>query len=270
MTEIFLASLLLGAISGLLAGLFGIGGGLIIVPILLSLFDLFAVIPEHLIMITAIATSLATIVFTSISSILAHYRQHNILWHRVWRLTPNILIGAALGAILANKMNAELLGFIFIAYLLYVGLQMAFQFKPSFGEITENKWLDYSVSFVIGLMSSLLGIGGGTLTVPFLVSCNTPMKNAVAISSVCGLPIAIAASSSYIFLGSQQQDLPLESFGYIYLPAFFGIVCCSILTAPLGAKLASKLPAAQLKRYFSMMLFVMAGKMLWSLTDFNF
>ena len=262
MIESFLASLLLGAISGLLAGLFGIGGGLVIVPILLSLFSSLAIIPEHLIMITAIATSLATIVFTSISSILAHHRQQTILWYKVWHLTPNIVIGAALGAMLADEMNAGILRFIFIGYLLYISVQMAFQFKPSFGKIIENKALDVSASFVIGLMSSLLGIGGGTLTVPFLISCKLPMKNAVAISSACGLPIAIAASSSYIFLGLQQQDLPNGSFGYIYLPAFFGIVCCSILTAPMGAKLANKLPAAQLKRYFSILLFLMAGKML--------
>ncbi len=264
MWEIISASLVLGAFSGLLAGLFGIGGGLIIVPILVSLFSIQQImIPEQQ-MIFAIATSLATIIFTGTSSVFAHHRQGNILWTKVARLTPGIILGATLGASIADKISADNLRFIFISYLTYVALKMALQHNPRERSVKNIKSLDYAAGGGIGLLSSILGIGGGTLTVPFLVACEIPMKNAVAISSACGLPIAFAATVSYIFLGLQQPQLPAWSLGYIYLPAFFGIVICSVLTAPLGAKLASKLPATRLKRYFSIMLFIMAAKMFFS------
>lgn len=261
MLEIFIASLVLGVVSGLLAGLFGIGGGLVIVPVLVSLLSFQQTIASEQVMIVAIATSLATIIFTSLSSVLAHHRRGNVLWYKVSRLTPTIILGAAVGALVADKIAGDGLRFIFISYLIYSGLQMALQFKPSVGSIREIKFLDYGAGGFIGLLSSILGIGGGSLTVPFLVSCRVPMKNAVAVSSACGLPIAVAATLSYIFLGLQQADLPEWSFGYIYLPAFLGVVLCSVLTAPLGARLANSLPAAQLKRYFSIMLFIMAAKM---------
>lgn len=262
MLEIISASMILGAFSGILAGLFGIGGGLIIVPVLLALFSGLNIVHSEQQMIVAIATSLATIVLTSISSILAHHRHGNILWYKVFRLTPGIMIGTAIGAIIADNISNDSLRFIFISYLLYAGLQMALNRKPESGGIKEMKPLDYGAGSIIGLVSSILGIGGGTLTVPFLVACKIPIKNAVAISSACGLPIAIVATASYILLGLQQTQLPQWSLGYIYLPAFLGIVICSILTAPIGAMLAHKLPAAHLKRYFSIVLFVMAIKMI--------
>lgn len=264
MFEIVGASLILGAFSGLLAGLFGIGGGLIIVPILVSLFSIQQImIPEQQ-MIFAIATSLATIIFTGASSVFAHHRQGNVLWGKVARLTPGIILGAALGAIIADKISADNLRFIFITYLTFVAFKMALQFKPRESAVRNIKLVDYAAGGGIGFLSSILGIGGGTLTVPFLITCQIPIKNAVAISSACGLPIAFAATISYIFLGLQQPQLPAWSLGYIYLPAFSGIVICSVLTAPLGAKLASQLPAIKLKRYFSIMLFIMAAKMFFS------
>ncbi len=259
--EIFIASMVLGAFSGLLAGLFGIGGGLVIVPVLVTLFSLLEVVTGELRMIVAIATSLATIVLTSVSSVLAHHRRGNVLWYKVLRLTPGIIFGAAAGAVVADKIPADSLRWIFIGYLLYVAVQMALQIKPDAGNIRESKPLDYGAGGVIGLVSSVLGIGGGTLTVPFLVASKVPMKNAVAVSSACGLPIALAATASYVLLGLQQTRLPEWSFGYIYLPAFFGVVLCSILTAPVGAMLANRLSAAHLKRYFSIVLFMMAIKM---------
>ncbi|MDQ7090917.1 MAG: sulfite exporter TauE/SafE family protein [Methylococcales bacterium] len=265
MWEIFSISLLLGALSGVLAGLFGIGGGLVIVPILMMLFSMQAIIPIEQQMLFAIATSLATIVFTASSSVLAHHRQGNVLWSKVARLTPGIIIGAIIGAVIAHKISGDDLRFIFIAYLSYTALKMAFKTSSKATEIVkQKKSLDYIASGGIGFLSSILGIGGGSLTVPYLVACQVPIKNAVAISSACGLPIALAATLSYIFLGLQQPNLPEWSLGYIYLPAFFGIVLCSILTAPLGAKLATQLPAVKLKRYFSIMLFIMALKMIFA------
>ncbi|MEQ1530835.1 MAG: sulfite exporter TauE/SafE family protein [Methylococcales bacterium] len=261
MAAIFLLSLLVGLLAGVLAGLFGIGGGLVIVPILVMIFSAHGFAAEQ-VMIMAVATSLATIVFTALSSAFAHHRLGAVWWPRVIRLAPGIMLGSGLGALVADHIDANLLRAVFIVFLLYVGVQMALQLQPKPGAVKESKILDMLVSVLIGLLSALVGIGGGTLTVPYLVSCRAPMKNAVAISSACGVPIAIAGTISYALLG-WHAALPEWSLGYVYLPSFLGIGLSSVFTAPIGAKLAHKLPAQQLKRYFSVLIFVMAAKLIW-------
>lgn len=261
MLELFLFSMLLGAIAGFLAGLFGLGGGVIIVPSLVWLFSA-QQFPNESIMIMAVATSLATIIITSISSVISHSRFGTVLWDRVFHLSPGILLGAGIGAVIADFLDANVLRWFFISYLLYVGTHMALQKKPVFTPKKNDIRVDYLTGNGIGFISSLLGIGGGTLTVPYLASRHVPMKNAVAISSACGIPIAISGTVVYTFLGWDKNILPEWSLGYIYLPALGGIVTCSILTAPIGAKLANKLPAKKLKRYFSIVLFLIAIKMI--------
>jgi len=263
MITILSISILTGLVTGILAGLFGIGGGLVIVPVLVFLFTAHG-FSADLVMIMAVATSLATIVFTAISSVTAHHRLGAVWWPRVFRLAPGIMLGSGLGAVLADHIDAQLFRRILIAFLLYVGVQMAVQFQPKPGGVKQSNFLDAIVSVVIGLMSAIVGIGGGTLTVPYLVSCNAPMKNAVAISSACGFPIAVSGTISYVLLGWQNPLLPDWSFGYIYLPSFVGVGLSSVLTAPLGAKLAHKLPAKKLKRYFSVLIFAMAIKLIWA------
>ncbi|MDO9424200.1 MAG: sulfite exporter TauE/SafE family protein [Methylobacter sp.] len=262
MIVIFLVSILLGAVAGLMAGLFGVGGGLIIVPVLAMLFAAQG-FPSELVMIMSVATSLATIIFTSVSSVLAHHRLSSVLWNKVRILAPGIMVGAAVGAMIADHMSGGVLRFIFIIYLLAVGIQMALQIKPKPGQQQPSKGLDLGASGIMGLLSSLLGIGGGSLTVPFLVHFQTPMRNAVAIASACGLPIAVVGTIGYAILGKDALQLPDWSLGYIYTPSFLGIVLTSMYTAPIGAKLAHKLPAEKLKRYFSLLLFVMAAKLIW-------
>ena len=262
MITIFLVSILLGTVSGLIAGLFGVGGGLIIVPILAVVFAAQG-FQADLVMIMSVATSLATIILTSISSVLAHQRLNSVLWPKVKNLAPGILIGAGIGAVVAEQITGNILRYVFIVYLLIIGVQMAIQFKPKPGREPSSKALDFGASTIIGLFSSLLGIGGGTLIVPFLVHFQTPIRNAVAVASACGLPIAIAGTIGYALLGKDALHLPAWSLGYIYLPSFFGIVLTSTYTAMLGAKLAHKLPAEKLKRFFSLLLFVMAAKLLW-------
>lgn len=262
MLEIFFISLIVGSVAGVLAGLMGLGGGLIIVPILAWVFSAqgFA---ENLIMLMAVATSLATIVFTSISSVIAHQRLGSVIWLRVLHLVPGIIIGSTLGAVLAEQLSAKLLTHIYIAFLIAVAIQMAFKLQPSATIKQPATLVEGLIGVVIGIMSAILGIGGGTLTVPYLSSCQLPMRNAVAISSACGLPIAFSGTLSYAFLGWNLQYLPEWSLGYVYMPAFIGIVLCSVITAPIGAKLAYKLPAQKLKRYFSLFLLLMAAKMMW-------
>jgi uncharacterized protein len=249
-------------VSGVLAGLFGIGGGMVIVPVLVFLFTAHG-LPTELVMIMAIATSLATIILTATSSVLAHHRLGSVLWDKVFKLVPGIILGAILGAVVAGYINAGFLKAIFILFLLYVGIQMALDVKPKTGAADYSSKIDFWVAGAIGLLSSLLGIGGGTLTVPYLVHCRYPMRNAVAIASACGLPIAVAGTISYMVLGMNVPNLPEWSFGYVYLPSFFSVSLGSVFTAPFGAKLAHKLPAQQLKRYFSLLIFILAVKLMW-------
>lgn len=260
MLTIFFASLLIGTLAGLSAGLFGIGGGVLVVPFLGWLFAAHHFDPK-LIMLMAVATSLATALLTSAASARAHYALGNIIWHRVFRLTPSLLLGAICGATLAEFSSPVILRNLFIGYLFYVSIHMALPKKKTFSSKTISQWLDYPAGFIIGIVSAMLGIGGGTMSVPYLAHNGLEMKNAVATSSTCALPIAASAAISYIALGWADASLPYGSLGYIYLPAFFGIVLTSMLTASMGAKLAHRLPATQLKRYFSLVLFAIALKM---------
>ena len=262
MSDIMLVSSVLGIVSGLLAGLFGIGGGLVIVPVLAVLFKAHG-FSADLIMIMAVATSLAVISFTAVSSVWAHHRLGSVIWPKVLRLVPGIIVGSAVGAMVAKQISAEGLRIFLVVFLLYVGIQMALEITPKAGLLKQSRLLDFFVAIIIGLLSAIVGIGGGTLTVPYLVRGQMIMRNAVAISSACGLPIAVAGPTSYILLGLNVGNLPEGSIGYIYLPAFLATGLTSILTAPLGAKLAHRLPAKKLKRYFSLLLFVMAAKLVW-------
>lgn len=260
MPEIFVASLLLGIFAGLAAGLFGIGGGALIVPILSWLFAAQGFNAEQLLLI-AVATSLATAVFTSLSSAHTHHRLGNISWRRTSRLAPSMLTGAIGGAVLAEYISASMLRWIFITYLIHTGIQMARPPKNQRATPVANSVFDYPVGMFIGVLSALLGIGGGTMTVPYLVGNGLAMKNAVATSSACAIPIALSGALSYAVLGWRDAHLPAGSLGYLYLPAFAGIVVTSMLTAPLGAKLAHRLPAQHLKRYFALVLLLIAAKM---------
>jgi uncharacterized membrane protein YfcA len=259
---LFSASMMLGAVAGLFAGLFGIGGGLIMVPVLAMLFAAQGFATEN-VMIMSVATSLATIILTAIASVIAHHRLGAVIWPKVYRLVPGIMVGSALGAVIADRISGELLRYIFIVYLLYAALQLALQRKPNPGRTSSPLLLDYVAALVIGGLSAIIGIGGGTLTVPYLVHFQTPIRNAVAVSSACGLPIALAGTASYVWLGWQAPLLPEWSLGYIYLPSFAGIVLTSVMTAPIGAKLAGVIPAQKLKRYFALLLLIIAAKMIW-------
>ncbi len=262
MTSIFLASLLVGAVAGLLAGLFGIGGGIIIVPVFAWLFENAGFPPEKT-MLFAIATSLATIIPTAIASSLAHHRRQNLIISWVKKLLPGIVAGSFIMTFIAAHLSATLLRDLFILYLLYVATTLFLQKKPVFSVGKPWPATDFIAALLIGALSTLLGIGGGTLNVPYLLGRNLEMKNAVAVSSACGLPIAVAGSLGYILVGWNQPDPPDYSSGYIYWPAFFGVALTSIFTASVGAKIASHLPAQHLKRYFAVLLYLIAAKMLW-------
>ncbi len=252
--------LTLGAVAGLFAGLFGIGGGVVLVPALIWLFTAQMMAGESL-MVMAVATSLATIFFTSIASVMAHHRLGALKWPLVFSLTPGIVFGSIGGAVVADRLPGEMLQLVFALFLLLVALRMGLAVKPKVAAGTLTTGLMLTAGGLIGGLSAILGIGGGSMTVPFLSRFNLPMRHAVAVSSACGIPISLAGSVSYIMLGREGGSLPEWSLGYIYLPAFFGIITTSILFAPLGAKLAHGLPTAQLKRGFALLLIVVAVKM---------
>lgn len=250
-----------GVFAGFIAGLFGVGGGLIIVPILVFVFTqtgVDATIIVHL----AIGTSLATIVATSVSSVWAHHRHAAVQWPVFLHMTPGILLGAWLGAQLAAVFTANALSSIFGVFELLVAAKMLLGFNPHRSRELPG-WLNLGIiSTLIGAMSSLIGIGGGTLSVPFLSYCQLKMQHAVGTAAALGLPIAIAGMLGFVYAGWQQQVLPAMSLGYVYLPGWLGISVASVLLAPLGARLAHVLPAQQLRQLFAIFLAVLGVIML--------
>ncbi|MCW8901224.1 MAG: sulfite exporter TauE/SafE family protein [Gammaproteobacteria bacterium] len=264
MLELFISYIGLGVIAGFVAGLLGVGGGLIIVPALILIFQSNHF--DHAVIVhMAIGTSLATIIFTSLSSIYAHHVTHKaVRWDIVKKLTPGIIVGALFGAIIADYISAKILQQFFGFFELFVAFQMALNIKPHASRSLPGYTGIITAATGIGTISSIVGIGGGTLTVPFLVWCNIKIQQAVATSSACGLPIAVAGCVGFVITGWNESNLPEHSLGYVYWPAFITIVISSVLLAPLGAWLAHRLSAAKLKRYFSLVLFILGLKMLFS------
>lgn len=261
MIEILLIYLLVGAFAGTIAGLLGVGGGLIIVPVLALLFQRWG-FADSVLMHLAIGTSLATIVLTAISSMRAHHRRGAVDWSVFRRLTPGIVIGALLGAVIADFMPAKALRLFFGVFELAVAAQIGLNLMAS-----PHRRLPGGVGMgiagtVIGALSAVVGIGGGTLTVPFLVWCNVALRNAVATSSATGLPIAVAGAVGFVLTGWNAPDLPPWSTGYLYWPALAGIAAASLVFAPLGAWLAHTLPVHTLRRFFAIFLAVLGVRML--------
>ncbi len=257
----FFLFLLTGAFAGILSGLLGVGGGLIIVPILLFLLGQHH-FPAAQLMHVALGTSLATIIFTSLASARAHHGHGNVNWRIVRLIAPGIIAGTLLGAWLAARMNTGSLKILFVIFVFYVGTHLLLDFCPPPSRTPPGKAKLLTAGGLIGALSSLVGIGGGSMTVPFLVCCNCHMREAVGTSSAVGFPIAVAGTVGYIATGLQVTGLPPYSLGFVYLPAVAGITMASMLTAPIGAKLAQTLPVPLLKKLFALLLYGLGLKML--------
>ena len=251
-----------GAVAGVLAGLLGIGGGMIIVPMLL--FGLHQQgISNEIIMHLALGTSLASIMFTSVSSFWAHHRRGAVKWVVVQRIVIGIFVGTFLGSCVASRLSTHVLKVFFVIFLYYVAVQMLTGKKPKAGRDLPGKLGMFGVGNVIGGVSSLVGIGGGTLSVPFMIWCNIPLHQAIGTSAAIGFPIAVAGAIGFIYNGLMSADvLPQYALGYVYLPALAGLVAASVLTAPLGVRLAHSLPVGRLKMVFAALLLVVATRML--------
>jgi uncharacterized membrane protein YfcA len=253
----------LGLCAGFLAGLLGIGGGMVMVPFMTIILTNRGVAPELTVKM-AIATSMATIVFTSISSVRAHHKRGAVRWDLVKKLAPGIILGSMLGSLgVFALLKGSSLAIFFAVFVGFSATQMFLDKKPPPSrEIPGTAGL-LGAGSVIGFVSGLVGAGGGFISVPFMTRVNVPIHNAVATSAALGFPIALANASGYVLSGVSLAHLPPFSLGYIWLPALLVIASCSVMTAPLGAKAAHKLPVKRLKRIFASILYLLAVYMLY-------
>ena len=254
----------LGVVAGLLAGLLGVGGGIVIVPMLTFTFA-YQHFPQESIQHLALGTSLATIVFTSIASFRAHHAKGAVNWQVVRQITPGILVGTFSGSCIAAHLSGNLLKGFFVLFTFFVAWQMLSNAAPKASRQIPGRAGLFGAGTVIGCVSSLVGIGGGSMSVPFLIWCNLHARSAIGTSAAIGFPIAFSGALGFLANGLNTPGLPPYSIGYIYLPALAGIAVTSYLSAPFGAKLAHNLPVPKLKKGFALLLIATGIKMLYGL-----
>ncbi|MDR8525311.1 sulfite exporter TauE/SafE family protein [Shewanella fidelis] len=255
---------LLGSGVGFLAGLLGIGGGLVIVPVLSIILVHFAVLPAEQVVVAAIATSLASILFTSTSSAIAHHKNGNV----PWQIAPWIMTGVAIGALISGFVAAllpeQIVRLVFTLCVLLIALKMFYSSNKKHDVSKRglpNKGLLSLLSCITGALSAMIGIGGGALLVPLLTYFKVDIKKAIGCASACGIVIALFGSVGYISSGSAHFSLADGFAGFVYLPALLGIVCTSWFTAPLGAKATAHLPVPLIKKIFACLLLLIAVNM---------
>jgi uncharacterized protein len=254
---------LAGCVAGFCGGLLGVGGGLIVVPMLAALFTTqhFA---EPLVMPLALGTSLASIVFTSLCGIRAHHLRGTVNWPLVRQFAPGLVLGAALGGALSANFSSSTLKIFFLAFAVAAATQMLFARQAQATQRLPGRAPLFAAGGAIAGISSLVGCGGASMAVPFMTRCSVPMRNAIGSASAFGLPVALAGTAAYMLTGWDKAGLPPLSLGYVHLPALLAIVVGSALAVPLGAALSQRLPVAVLKKCFAIMLYAVAGKMLLS------
>ncbi|SFU86704.1 Uncharacterized membrane protein YfcA [Paenacidovorax caeni] len=253
----------LGLCTGFLAGLLGIGGGMLLVPFLTYFLGQRMVAPDLAVKM-AIATSMATIMFTSISSVRAHHKRGAVRWDLVLRLAPGIALGGLLASLgVFALLKGRFLALFFGLFVGFSAFQMYKGSKPAPARQMPGTAGQAAAGGVIGFLSGLVGAGGGFVSVPFMTWCNVPIHTAVATSAALGFPIALANVIGYVLGGQSVSGLPPASLGYVWLPGLAAIAACSVLTAPLGARAAHALPVQQLKRVFAGLLMCLALYMLW-------
>ncbi len=259
--EWLLAYLALGAFVGFFAGLLGVGGGGIMVPLLTTMFAAQGFPHEHIVHL-ALGTSMAAIVLTAISSLRAHHAHGAVRWDIVKGIAPGVLLGTFAGTFIASAVPNRPLAIFFACFMAYVSLQMVLNVKPKPSRELPGPAGLAGVGGGIGIVSALVAIGGGSLSVPFMTWCNVKMQNAIGTSAAIGLPIALAGAAGYLINGWGSAGLPEWSLGYVFVPALVLISAVSFFTAPVGARLAHRLPVAILKKIFAGVLILLSAKML--------
>lgn len=254
---------LLGLCTGFLAGLLGIGGGMIMVPFLTAILTARGVSPDLAVKV-AIATSMSTIVFTSISSLRAHHKRGAVRWDIVRGLAPGIVLGAAVASMgVFAVLKGSWLALFFALFVSFSATQMLLDKKPKPSRGLPGATGRFGAGSVIGFLSGLVGAGGGFVSVPFMTWCNVVIHQAVATSAALGLPIALANTVGYVVAGRGVESLPPGSVGYVFVPALVVIAAASVFMAPWGVKAAHALPVKSLKRVFASVLYLLAAYMVW-------
>jgi len=255
------AYLAIGLAVGFFAGLLGIGGGMVMVPMLVFVFTAKGFPAEHL-MHLALATALATIAFTSFSSVRAHHRHGGVDWAVARSMAPGIVAGALVAALVAGFIPTRPLAVFFTGFMFYAAAQMLVEIKPKAARQLPGRAGLFAAGAGIGAVSSVLAAGGAFLSIPFLAWCNVPLRRAIGTAAANGFPIALAGTAGYVAQGLRVPGLPAWSLGYVYLPALALIVAASMPMAPLGARLAHRLPVKRLRFVFAFMLFALGLRML--------
>jgi uncharacterized membrane protein YfcA len=260
-TDWVLAYLAIGAVAGFLAGLFGIGGGLLLVPVLLFSFDAQHFDPRYTLQM-ALGTTMATILFTSVSSALKHHKHRAVNWRVVRFITPGILLGTALGAFTTTRVSVRVMGAFFALFVYFAAAQILLGARPKAARQLPGFWGMSGVGAFIGWVSSLVSIGGGTVSVPFMVWCNVPIRNAIGTSAAIGFPIAVGGTIGYILTGLNIPGLPAMSMGFVYVSAMLWVATASIVTAPFGARATHYMNVELLRKLFAVLLLILATKLL--------
>ena len=252
-----------GAFVGFLAGLLGIGGGMTLVPVLAAMFTAQHFAPGHTVQL-ALGTGMASIVFTSSASVRTHHRLGGVDWLLVRRLGPAMVIGTLLATALSGWVPQRALALVF-AVVVYAGAtQILFGKKPAAGRTLPGTPALVAIGLAIGVVAGLVSAGGAFMTVPFMLFCGVAMTTAIGTGAALGVPVAIVGTLGYMFSGWNVADMPALSLGFVHGPALLGIVAGSMLTAPMGARSAHRMPVATLRRIFAGLLYILATKMLWT------
>lgn len=262
--EWWLAYLLMGLFVGPFAGMLGIGGGVMLVPLLVFAFAAQA-FPADRIVHLALGTSLTTIIFTSVASLRAHHRHGAVRWDIVRAMALALALGVLLGTLVADQISSRYLAIFFVAFVYYSASQLFLNIKPRPSRQLPGPGGLSVAGVIVGAVSSWVGAGGGVMTIPLMSMCNVPIRNAIGTSAALGFPIALAGAVGYVATGLDKDYLPALSLGYIYLPALAGVVVGALVTVSYGARLAHTMPVTLLKRIFAVILFILATRMLWTL-----
>jgi uncharacterized protein len=256
--RLILELLLLGSIAGFLAGLLGLGGGMMMVPFLTFILTSKGIPAEHVVKM-AVATSLATICFTSITSVRAHNRRDAVLWPIVWVLAPGIVIGSLLGSQIAAALPARILSIFFAVFVAFSATRMLMVTRPQPTRTLPGRFATFGMGGLIGFLASLVGAGGAFISVPFMTRCNVKIHDAVGTSAALGFPVALAGTLGYVWAGRSLPQMPPGSLGYLYLPGLLAISVASMTTAPLGARTAHRMDVRPLQKVFALMLYAIAA-----------
>lgn len=257
----FSAYAAIGAVVGFLAGLLGIGGGMTLVPVLSAMFGAQSLSADHVVHL-ALATAMASVVFTSSSSVLAHHRLGSVDWTIVWRMAPGMVSGSLLSTLAAGWLPQRVLALGFALIVFGGATQMLLGRKPAPGTTLPGTVPMTVLGVVIGVICGLASAGGAFLTVPLMLAWGVSMRHAIGTAAAVGVPVAAVGMIGYVISGWRVPNLPSYTVGFVYLPALLAVVAASVLTAPAGARLAHRLPVAAMKRGFALLLYVLAIRML--------